>query len=264
MFTSPCLVGNSMSVITLISDLGTRDYYVAAIKASIFRHCEKVVPIVDITHAIRPFDIKECAFTLKNALRYFSNGSIHVAHILSGKELLVAEYAGGYIVTFNNGLLSLMDEKREFKVYEVNEELTEDHSLLMNEAIGRVVNLLVQEYRPSDFAQLTTNYEEYRLLQPVFNPGIIRGTVVKNDAYGNAITNITRELFERLTAGKRFVIHCGVANVETISRRYGDVAEGDVAVLFNEADLLEIAINRGRADNLLALTPGSSVQVVYN
>ena len=68
-------------------------------------------------------------------------------------------------------------------------------SLLYETAIARVVNLLLHEYKPTDFGHLTTETINYRMLQPIATQGSIRGTIISIDNFGNAIANVTKDLF---------------------------------------------------------------------
>ena len=83
------------------------------------------------------------------------------------------------------------------------------------------------------------------------------------DSYGNAISNITREVFHRVFEGKRFriLIHSNSNYTEHISEKYSDVPVGDMLARFNNLDLLEIAINGANISELLSLDIGSVVRV---
>jgi S-adenosyl-L-methionine hydrolase (adenosine-forming) len=253
-----------MALITITSDLGIRDYYVAALKGAIINN-SGFVNIVDITHSIKPFDIKEAAYTVKNAFRYFPNGTIHVIHVNStdGKDkLLLAVVDGHYFLTFDNGFLSLAFEKMPHQTYEVNPELLENSSLMYEDAIGKVVNLLVKEFQPTDFAHLTTETINFRLMQPITSPGSIRGTIINIDNFGNAVSNITRPMFDQFIGDRRFSILTNVGSTKEISKRYNDVDEGDIVCLFNTSGYLEVAINKGKAENLLGLKLDMPVMVL--
>lgn len=256
-----------MALITITSDLGTRDYYVAALKGAIFSHCEKYVPIVDVTHEVKAYDIKEAAFTLRNMYKYYPKGTIHVVHINStdkGGKLLVSVADGHYFITFDNGLLSLAFEKTPHETYQVNDEIVEGTSLLYENPIGKIINLLLQEYKPADFAHLTTETVNFRYLQPITANGSIRGSVIYVDNYGNAVSNITRKMLADHIGDKRFTVFVNVANTKTISNNYNEVEEGEMVCLFNSAGYLEVAINKGKADKLLNLKLDSSVLVMVD
>lgn len=254
-----------MALITLTSDLGTRDFYVGALKGAIVTQCETFVPTIDITHNIKPFDIKEAAFTVRNAYKYFPKGTIHVVHVNSGdarNKMLLSVVDGHYFLTFDNGFLSIAFERTPHETYEINDELLNDSSLLFETAIGKVINLLLQEYKPTDFAHLTTGTTNFRLIQPVTSMGTIRGMVTNIDNYGNATTNITQAMFTRFIGDRKFTVFVNVGNTKTISRNYFDVEEGEMVCLFNTAQCLEVAINKGKAEKLLGLKLESPVLVI--
>lgn len=254
-----------MALVTITSDLGTRDFYLAALKGAILSHNSKVL-LIDVTHDVKLFDIKEAAFTVRNAFRYFPKGSIHIVHVNSSggnNKLLLAVAEGHYFLTFDNGFLSVAFEKTPHETYEVNEELLANHSLLFEAAIAKAVNFLVQEYQPADFAHLTTETVNYRMLQPITTPGSIRASVIHIDHYGNAIVNVTRAMFKQFIGDKQFTVMASAGSTRQISQSYADVDEGgDIVCLFNSAEYLEVAINKGRADKLLGLKIDSTVLIL--
>lgn len=256
-----------MALITITSDLGTRDYYLAALKGAIISHCEKYVPMVDVTHQVKAYDIKEAAFTVRNAYKYYPKGTIHIIHVNSTDsygKLLLAIVDGHYFITFDNGILSLLFEKVPHETYEVNKELMEGASLMFEEAIAKVVNFIVQEYKPTDFAHLTTETVSYRSMQPITRNGNIRGSVIYIDNYGNAVSNITRNMLNEHIGNKPYSIFVNVANTKAVSKYYNEVEEGEMVCLFNSAGYLEVAINKGKAENLLGLKLDSAVLVMVD
>jgi S-adenosylmethionine hydrolase len=253
-----------MPLITITSDLGNKDYYLAALKGALY--CNGVnTPIVDITHSIKPFDLKEAAYVVRNAYKHFPKGSIHIVHVnASGgnNRLLLATADGHYFISFDNGFLSLAFDKIAHQTYQINDELLQNKALLSEDSIGKVANLLAQEYRPSDFAHLITETVDLRMLQPLTSPGSIRGTVIHIDHFGNAIVNITRPMFNQFIGERRFTILANVGSTKLLSTHYTEVDEGDMVCLFNAGGYLEIAINKGKAENLLGLKIDSPVLVM--
>jgi S-adenosylmethionine hydrolase len=253
-----------MSLVTLTSDLGTRDFYLAALKGTIICNCGQV-PLVDVSHAVKQYDIKEAAFLVRNAYKYFPTGTIHVIHVNAndGKgKLMVAVADSHYFITFDNGILSLLFDTSPAEIYQVNDELLENSSLLYEEAIAKVIDLLLKEYRPSDFGHLTTNTTNYRLLQAITSNGSIKGTVIYIDHFGNAVVNVTRKIFNEFIGERRFTVMANVANTKTISKTYSETEEGEMVCLFNSEGYLEIAVNKGKAESLMGLKVGSSVLVL--
>jgi S-adenosylmethionine hydrolase len=255
-----------MALVTITSDLGTRDFYLAALKGALLTN-GVTATIIDITHGIKPFDIKEAAYTVRNVYNRFPKGTIHIVHVNSGEgnnKLLVAVYEGHYFITFDNGFLSLAFEKTPHQTYQVNDELLENNTLLFEDAIGKVVNLLLKEFSPEDFAHLAVETINYRLLQPITSPGSIRGTVIYIDRFGNAVVNITRAMFNQFIGDKRFSVLANVGSTKIICQNYSEVDEGDMVCIFNGAGYLEIAINKGKAENLLGLKIDSPVLVMVD
>ncbi len=253
-----------MALVTLTSDLGTRDFYLAALKGAIISHCS-TVQLMDVTHAVKQFDIKEAAFTVRNAYKYFPKGSIHLIHVNSSEgddKLLVTFADGHYFITFDNGFLSIAFDKTPHETYQVNDELLENNSLLYEDAIAKVIELLEKEYLPKDFGHLTTETVSLRLLQPICSTGSVRGTIVNIDHFGNATTNINRKMFDEFIGEKQFTVLANVGQSKSISRKYSDVEEGEMVCLFNAAGYLEVAMNKGKAESLMGLKIDMPVMVI--
>jgi len=253
-----------MALLTLLTDLGTKDFHLAAIKGAILKQYDAFVNMVDITHEIKPFDIKEAAHTLRNSFHYFPKGTIHLVHVSgsSSHKLLLAEIEGHYVITFDTGLLSIAFNKSTCKVFEVNEEIVDTHSLLHEQSIARTVDFLLKEYLPTDFAHPIGNMVEYRLLQPMTMQGNIRGTVVHIDHYGNCISNISRKMIEDFFGDRKVSVNSNVGLANSITNHYSDVEEGEIVCLYNSAGFLEIAINRAKADKLLGIKIDTPVMIM--
>lgn len=244
-----------MAIVTFTTDLGTRDFYHAALKGAILSLTGSV-QFVDISHQVKLFDIKEAAFTIKNAYRYFPKGSIHLIHVNAADangRLLIGIKDGHYFLTFDTGLLSLAFDETQIVIYEVNEELLHSNSLLFEEGIAKVIELLEKEFTPADFGVLTTDTLRYKLLQPICQPGSVRGTFVYFDNFGNGITNISKQMFADFIGEKSFTVFANVGNTKHISDSYSDVEEGDMVCLFNSTGYLEVAMNKAKAKLLMGL-----------
>lgn len=112
-----------MSIITLTSDFGLKDYAVGALKGYIF----KLIPnanIVDISHYIEPFNVLQTAYVLRNAYKYFPENTIHIIavdnELHSEKNLLVMKYQSQYFICADNGFFSLFcEENFSKKIYKI-------------------------------------------------------------------------------------------------------------------------------------------------
>ena len=99
------------TVITLLTDFGTQDWYVAAVKGVILQIAPEAT-IVDVTHDLGPQDVVQAAFVLRQTLKWFPPGTIHLAVVDPGvgsnRRLLAGRYAGQYVVAPDNGLITMV------------------------------------------------------------------------------------------------------------------------------------------------------------
>ena len=246
-----------MSIITLTSDMGTKDYYVAAVKGSILSEIKEAI-IVDITHEIAPFNIAQASFVIRNVFRDFPKGSIHVIGVnpepainKSNSEDIVhvgIEHEGHYFIGADNGMFSLIFDRTPDEIYELtlsqdSDELTFPTKFIFAKAachLARGGTLPV-------IGKKKDNIRQSIMYQPTAQNDSIAGVIVYIDSYGNIITNITRKQFEQVGRNRSFrVTFRGETHgIENISTHYGEVAEGNLIALFTTSGYLEIAINKG-------------------
>jgi S-adenosylmethionine hydrolase len=110
------------------------------------------------------------------------------------------------------------------------------------------------------------NYIERAVFLPVLEEDVIRGTVIYVDDFGNAVTNITRELFEEQRKGRKFeVVTRKVQNmyIDKINTAYSESESGTLVAIFNETGLLEIALNMESASRLLGLKLTDNIRIEF-
>ena len=102
-------------------------------------------------------------------------------------------------------------------------------------------------------------------LKAVLQSDVIRGSVVYIDNYGNVITNIDRNEFEKIHQGRSFSIVFGRENeiITQISQKYKDVSVSEKLALFGENNQLQIAINKGDSNKLLGLKLHDIVRIEF-
>ncbi len=113
--------------------------------------------------------------------------------------------------------------------------------------------------------KVVKKYQERIPLRAAIDKSVITGSVIYIDSFRNAITNITRDLFDRIGAGRPFEIlpQNNYYIIKRLNNYYHETAPGEILAIFNSVDLLEIAINKGNAADLLNLTTNSSVRVKF-
>ena len=248
-----------MGVITLTTDLGHKDFYQAALKGSLISELPDV-RIVDITHEIPAFNIPRAAFVLANAYHYFPKKTVHMIGINTlfheGSRYVAMRYNDHFFVGADNGIFSLLlNGEQPQELVEIN--LIQDLRYLhfpLADILTKSACHIAKGGKLTDIGNSIDQTVEKVTLQPIFDNDTIRGNVVYVDAFGNAITNISKELFNRVQKGRSFTLYFKRSETITnLSWNYNEVTEGEKLCLFGISNFLEIAMNKANASQLLCL-----------
>ncbi|MEM7104329.1 MAG: SAM-dependent chlorinase/fluorinase [Bacteroidota bacterium] len=253
-------------IVTLTTDLGTKDYYAAVIKGAILSK-RGWINVVDITHDINNYDIVQAAFVLKNAYSSFPKGSIHIAWVSNTQEsensCLVFKKDGYFFVGPDNGLFSLMFEKLPDEIFRVKHKSNSTFGI--GALLPQVVDEIASKKPIREIGQQISKVVQRISLQAVTSKLQIRGSVIHIDNYENVIVNIDKLLFERMQDGRSFKIYFKRNDpVTKISKHYSEVPIGETLCLFNSAGYLEIAINMGKAAGMFGLEVDDTVQIDFD
>ena len=260
-----------MSPITLITDFGTRDHYVGAIKGVILGIAPGAT-IVDITHDVEPHNIVQAAFVLRRTIEWFPSGTVHLAVVDPGvgskRRILAGRYAGQVVIAPDNGLISLVHRDLTLEALHTVENPRYFHKAVSDTFHGRDILAPVAAHVASgvSLAQLGPPASGIDLLQSAaperIDPAGLRGAVVFIDRFGNLVTNISVEdLASVFGQGGDVKVYVGETCIGPIHRTYSDVSVGQPVALMGSSKLLEISVNRGRADDQLAAAPETPVYV---
>lgn len=257
-----------MSIITLTSDWGLKDPYVAAVKGSILKQMPEAT-IVDISHGIPPFEIEQAAFVLRNAFPNFPKGSVHILGINTEESEkfghMVVEFEGQYFIGTDNGIFSLLFERKPEKIVELT--INQDSDYFTFSSRDRFVKAavhLAKGNKIEELGPLSNHLVEKILLKPVVDEQVIKGHVMYIDVYENIITNISEDIFNTVRKGRKFGIQFRSYEITTISRSYTDVAPGEILALFDSSGYLEIAMNQGNAAGLLGLERKNMIRIEFS
>ena len=256
-----------MPIITLTTDWNNEDFYIGAVKGSIYSECNDV-NIVDITHQIKPFNIFQAAFILKNCYRFYPEGSIHIIGVktesIPDQPFIAAKCNGQFFIGTDNGIFSLLfkdEEKPEF--YILNNHTPSSFPAL--DVFSKVVCKISQNEPIESLGTKTEKINRRVPLRATIEDNVISGSIVYIDSFQNAITNVSKDLFERVIKGKPFKIYVQSNHymISKINQSYHETSAGEILALFNSLNLLEIAINGGNAAELLNLTINSSIRIKF-
>lgn len=265
-----------MAIITLTTDMGLRDHYVAVVKGSILSQ-EPTATIVDITHEVKPFHTAMAAYVLRNAYGAFPKGSIHIVGVNPEADRftvhVVARHDGHFFIGADNGIFPLMLEGQPEAAWEITMKLDEDHAAFPTRAVFvKAACHLARGGTPDTIGRpLKALRELYHLMPTVAHDAIV-GRVAHVDHYGNVMTNVKRALFDDLHKGRPFRIHFGHSadDLTRIHATYGDVHNGQCLAFFNASGHLEIAVNKGvegsggGASRLLGLEVGDAIRIEFS
>jgi hypothetical protein len=256
-----------MAIVTLTSDLGLQDFYLAAAKGALLS-VDSDINIVDITHQVPNFDIFKAAEIIKHSYFYFPKNTIHCVAVnndsIHKSNLLVAHYNGHYFIGPDNGLFSfLFDTKPEeiVRVKMVDENRKSTFPLL--HSYVPVVKNILQGLPLTTNGEVTDVYVEKNPLRAFTNEDIIKGYIWHTDIFGNAITNISKEIFDKIGKGQKCKITVKREEYNLIHQHYDDRKNGEAVLFFNHLNMLEIAIYNGSALQLLGIQRNERVTIQF-
>jgi S-adenosyl-L-methionine hydrolase (adenosine-forming) len=240
-----------MTIVTLTTDMGLKDYYVAAVKGALLAGASNVT-IIDISHEILPFDIGHASFVLRNCYREFPKDTIHLIGVnpeeTEKSKHVVVLYQGHYFIGADNGIFSMLFDELPETIFEITFLGPFAGQSFPTKHVFVPTALAIINGQPlSSLGLPKETLLRKQLFRPVMDEFSVKGTVSYIDAYGNVVTNINRELFYEVGKGRNFKIHLTRAgyNISKIHERYGEVPEGEKVAVFSSSGFLEIAINKG-------------------
>ncbi len=248
-----------MGVITIVSDWGLHDYYLSSVKGMIYRHCPDA-RIVDISHQVSPHDSAEAAFLLKNTFRSFPDGTVHIIGVNTEESIskphTVAYYEKQYFIGTDDGIFSLIFDHKPDKLVSLDIPMESSfHTFSSRDRFAKAATMLIQGAVIEDLGQVKEGLTEKLLFNPPVVEDVLKGIVIHVDNYKNLITNVTYDVFKEFVKGYDFEIafRSKSYRIFEINDSYGDVRPGEIVALFTGNNMLEIAINSGKAATLLGV-----------
>jgi len=244
----------NLPVITLLTDFGTADYYVGAVKGAILSVNPNVV-IVDITHEIPPQDIEAGAFTLLAAYKTFPRGTIHVAVVDPGvgssRRLIIVGANNQFFVGPDNGLFTyIYDREPSHRTFHLtaSEYFRPNPSSTFHgrDIFAPVAAALSTGIAPDQFGPEINDAVRLPSLETPLR-------IIHIDRFGNCITNITREVFE----GKSLSING--RTITSLRNFYGEALPEELFAIWGSTGFLEISVNGGSAAQVLGAKRGNTI-----
>ena len=274
-----------MSIITLITDFGHKDYFVGALKGKILSEQKEAV-IVDISHEIDLFNTLEASYCIEAAYSNFPKGTIHIIGVDSERvgdtQHIAMQWDDHYFICADNGILNTLIQKKipqKIVAITIHDRLNTDVSdmdvfaaVACHISRGGLLNVIGKEIQSLKSISVLTSTISDDLAE-------IKGQIVYIDSFGNCVTNISHKQFNDTIRGRKFEIVIKNKKFSRLHKSYSDFPvsdvkqlkdlEGDFLALFNENGYLEIAIYKsnpktvGSAATLLGLHFRDTVSIKF-
>lgn len=258
-----------MPIITLTSDLGLKDYYVASIKGAIFSQ-QADATIIDISHEIPPFDYSKAAFIIRNCYKDFPAGTVHIIGVNAETDIDIPHVAifenGHYFIGADNGLFSLIFDKTPEKIVELNiTQETDNVTFPTRDVFVKAACHIARGGTLELIGKTKDTIESKSLFRAISENNSIRGMVSYIDHYGNLLSNISESMFRTFGRGRKFVIYLRNSSYEIteITNAYNSVTEGEKVAMFSSTGFIEIAVNKGNASKLFGVKESDLIRIEF-
>ncbi len=252
-------------MIVLLTDFGTKDYFVGAMKGAILS-INKRANIFDITHQVSPQDIRSASFTLRACYRDFPKKTIFVAVVDPGvgsnRKAILCKTENYFFIAPDNGLLSFVfNGKSDFRVYELTNEMFFKHPISKTfhgrDVFAPVAAHLSKGIKADKFGSEIQNFKCFKENKPrEVSDKKIEAEIIHIDHFGNLITNLTQndlpESFILKINGKKIIKQLSF---------FAEAAKGELFMIIGSAGFLEVAAVQDSAVNILSAKVGQKITV---
>jgi S-adenosyl-L-methionine hydrolase (adenosine-forming) len=258
-------------IVTLTTDFGTSDYYAGAMKGVILTLCP-AANIVDISHEVQAFSVRQGAYLLHQASLCFPPKTIHVAVIDPGvgtaRRPVLVEACGQYFIGPDNGVfasITALDPKAKGR------ELT--NAKLFRQPVSKtfhgrdifasVAGHLATGVLPSRAGKRIEDLARVDFAKPLrYAKRVWTGTVIHIDRFGNLITNFHIDDFPQLPRAE-FDLAVGLEKTSLLVGTFGEASPGELVSYIGSSGNLEVAVNQGSAAARLRVGVGAPVEITF-
>ena len=248
----------SRQLITLTTDFGLKDSYIAEMKAVILSISPNAT-IIDVTHDIEKFNIRMGAYILALATPYFPKGTIHIAIVDPGvgtlRRPLLIQTKQSFYIGPDNGLLVLAAKNQNIKhIYEVR-----NPKLMLPQISGTfhgrdvfapAAAHLANGTPPTEFGPETREITRPEFAKIVRRKNVLVGEVLHIDSFGNIITNLKKTDLEKANIKNALTVTLKNVRLKLkLCKAYDEVGPQEPLAVIGSHNLLEISINQGNAAN---------------
>jgi hypothetical protein len=246
-------------VVTLLTDFGTQDHYVASMKGVILG-INPGCTLIDISHEVSPHDIREGAWILANVYTTFPKRTIHLAVVDPGvgsaRKPILLVTKNYFFVGPDNGLLSLAAKKDGVRKTIVLSNRSFFRPSVSTTFHGRDVFAPIAAHLsagipPELLGCRVRSWVKLDLGEPRRVKGDLVGEISHIDAFGNIVTNVSQQVLSGFAKKHPIVIFIGKREIRGLRKGYWEVRKGELLALIGSGDFLEISVREGDAQKVL-------------
>ncbi len=261
----------AISLITLLTDFGDRDYFVASLKGVILG-INPLARIVDLSHQITPHQIDEAAYLLKSCYRYFPEGTVHVAVVDPGvgsrRRPLLVSSSRYFFIAPDNGLLSyIYQEETNVEVRQIENRQyrleSEGATFDGRDLFAPAAAWLTKGMAIGSFGRLIRDYVRLPIAEPVWDQQVMTGQIVYVDRFGNLISNVSSAHVKEVrgVAKRDPIIRIGGITIEGLVGSYSEGSSDQPRALINSNGQLEIFLKEASAAERLKVGRGERIEI---
>ncbi len=256
-------------IITLLTDFGLNDHYVASMKGVIVGINPRCI-LVDISHQVAPQDVEEGAFVLAAAFASFPPGTIHLGVVDPGvggpRRPLLVVTENYYFIGPDNGLFSLALRRENIKrvIVPTNKSFflpRTSSTFHGRDVFAPVAAHLSLGVTPANFGSSTGEWADLGLNRPERKGKELTGEIIHVDAFGNLVSNIDEKSLFDFIRDRRFSVQAGRCRTRGLKRGYWEGRKGETLALLGSGGFLEIAVREGNARKKLKAGRGDKIKV---
>jgi hypothetical protein len=258
----------SLPIVTLTTDFGTSDHYVAQMKGVILSRAPGA-PIVDVTHEIPPQDVRRAAYLIADLADAFPPGTVHVAVVDPGvgseRAILAVESHGQYYIAPDNGLLTHIFLRGDAKRVVISNPVIRRENV-SNTFHGRDIMAPAAAHLVAggSLEDLGPRPEKRSMWIMGFVPNVYSDRIESNvawvDRFGNLVTNVHASLLATFPR-ERLRVSIGSGRLEGLKQFYAEAPKGEPLLLVGSSNRLEIAVNGGSAAERFGVSAGAKLVV---
>lgn len=255
-------------IIALLTDFGTKDYFVGAMKGVILS-INEAARIVDITHDVPPQDLRAASFTLRACYRNFPKNAIFAAIVDPGvgsnRRAILVETGDYYFIAPDNGLLSFVfDAEEDFRVFELTNRqffaAKISRTFHGRDVFAPAAGHLSKDIQPAEFGAEIKDFVRLKNSSPKrISDKKTEAEIIHIDRFGNLVINLTRD-----DLPEKFTLEI---NGKTIDRRqtfFAEAEKGEIFSILGSAGFLEIVAFKDSAEKILRVASGEKVYLKAN